>query len=125
MSELDDHLNPFRAVEKNYISSAVFLVDDLEQCRLIAAWKLIPVHWENEGPKPEGAQRIWEWLWEGCNYDADRLRDVAKVTKQTFERIWLSTVASRLIYPDGTISEVADSIVTRVAAEAAKKGGRR
>ena len=123
MTDLNEHLKEFRAVEKDFSHTAVLLVDNLDAQRIIATWTTIPVNWEEPGSKPVWDSRlIWKCLWEGCEFDHVELQKLAVVTPQTFARLWEPIVSSRLVYPDGSMSSIAQSIIVTVIGKAAMKG---
>lgn len=88
------------------------IADRVEAKKLLAAFALYPIPpWRRPRMKmPEDGRERWLWLWSGYAGGPmqplflDGLANVAGISGETAYRVWPSLMASRLIYPDGTLS---------------------
>lgn len=98
----------------------VTLVADNEQARrLLAAFALFPMPtWTRPRTRqPADDRELWLWLWEG--YEGGPLQPVflnhiatvAMVSVEVAFRVWPSIMTSRLLFPDGKLSLVAEAFL--------------
>lgn len=91
------------------------IADRVEALKLLAAFSLYPLsQWRRPKKKmPEDGRERWLWLWSGYEGGPlaptflDSLASVAGISAETAYRVWPSLMASRVIFPDGTLSDEA------------------
>lgn len=89
------------------------VADRVEAKKLLAAFSLYPIPpWRRPRSKmPEDGRERWLWLWSGYVGGPirptflDGLATVAGISAETAYRVWPSLMASRVLYPDGTLSD--------------------
>lgn len=89
------------------------IADRVEALKLLAAFALYPLSpWYRPKKKmPEDGRERWLWLWSGFKGGPlapdflDSLAAVAGVSAETAYRVWPSLMASRVLFPDGTLSD--------------------
>lgn len=87
--------------------------DRLEAKKLLAAFALYPLpKWSRPKMKmPDDGRERWLWFWAGYKGGPnaplflDGLAIVAGISSETAYRVWPSLMASRVLFPDGTLSE--------------------
>lgn len=87
--------------------------DRVESKKLLAAFALYPLPpWRRpRKPMPEDGRERWLWLWSGFEGGPmqptflDGIAAVAGINAETAYRVWPSIMASRILFPDGTISD--------------------
>ena len=114
---LSDLCDPYRAAPEPI---GAVLLDRVETKKLLAAFALSPLPpWRRPRAKmPDDHRERWVWLW--CGFDGgpyeptflDATADAAGVSAQTAYALWPQILASRLLYPDGTISQVARDLLS-------------
>ncbi len=113
MSALASHLKRFK--DASGAVSIVALIDDLGAMRVIAVWPYVPKEWEAPREKPPmEPNALWRWLWEGCLYDEEQLADMAELPVRALERKMTRLAAARLIFPDGSVLQLAESFIRGV-----------
>jgi hypothetical protein len=108
---LPELLEPYRSAEEDEIHVAV-VIDQDDLMRLCAAWTRIVVRWKQPvGKPPDNAAARWDWIWGGCEFDHDQLgRRAAVQDSKVLDRFEVLR-GNRLLYPDGTLAEVAKRIL--------------
>ena len=98
----------------------VALVAGRSEClKLLAAFSLSPLPpWRRPRLKmPEDGRERWLWLWSGfpggptAPEFLDALAVVAGISSETAYRVWPSLMASRCMFPDGTLSDEAQMLL--------------
>lgn len=118
----DDLLASFRTSESP--ESAVWLLNDPEAKRLVGVWITFPTRWTApKGKPPEDERLAWDWIWTGNAPDLDGLATRADLQRYATARKFEALRASRLIYPDGTISTWASAILKADVTGALKRAG--
>lgn len=114
---LTDLCAEFRADQRRI---GVTLVADSPQARrLLAAFALFPLPaWSPPiTAMPEDPRARWLWLWSGYKGGPlapdflDQVAVVASISAETAFRIWPALMTSRLLFPDGQLSEVAQAFL--------------
>ena len=118
----DDLLARFRASESP--ESAVWLLSDPEAKRLVGVWLTFPTRWTApKGKPPEDERLAWDWIWNGNEPDLKELAARSDLAHFATARKFEALRASRLIYPDGTISAWASAILKADVVGALKRAG--
>lgn len=89
------------------------IADRTEALKMLAAFALYPLpKWIRPKSKmPDDGRERWVWLWSGYRGGPnapeflDELAVVAGISVETAYRVWPSLMASRVLFPDGTLSE--------------------
>ncbi len=75
---------------------------------VVAAWDKMPVKMEFDASKaPTDPHKKWAWLWSKCIYDPLEMSYLTGYRDQVFFPL-AQAKGHRLIYPDGSISRVAE-----------------
>lgn len=117
-AELLELLEPFKRND-NGMGVALLIDDDLAM-KIAAAWTLFALpDWRKPRTKPPVVNsKLWAWIWSGFELEEDgtpafleALAQTAGVPMQGAFNRWPSIMASRLVYPDGTIAETAQGAI--------------
>jgi hypothetical protein len=116
-SPLDELLLDYKNAEG--VLGTAIVADSPAALKLLAAFTLFPLPaWRRPRTKmPTDARARWRWLWAGFEGDEDApdflvaLAAAASVPAQTAFNLWPAIVASRLVFPDGSISQDAAALV--------------
>lgn len=108
---------------------AVLVADDRIALKLLASFRLValPVWREPRSAMPADANGMWRWMWSGYTKGPDaptfleRLAAAAGVSEQVAYRRWPAIMASRLVYPDGQLSDIARSLLMAFVASTLPK----
>lgn len=129
---MSDRFAHFRAQEHRYRAGAVMLLERREgdakilaaPLRLALAWRSVEVSWEvPESDCPESERAVWEWLWSNVTVDYLRLAQASGQTVEDVEHWIPQLIASRLLYPDGSIASIVDQIAEGVINGAVRPKG--
>ncbi len=103
-------LKPFR--ERESVEDLATIVDDPNAIRVIASWARIEKKWKKpRSRKPRARLELWWYLWKGVTFDRAALASAAKVTEQAAHALLRTCANARVIYPDGTLSEHAKTLI--------------
>lgn len=109
---LAELLVPFKAEDDP--TRIVCLVDDLEAMRVVAVWPNVPMTWKKaKGAQPEERNELWAWLWEGCDVYEPQVAEMAGVGERAVAAKITMLASARLIFPDGTVSNLARGLIQR------------
>jgi hypothetical protein len=108
---------PFK---RDKLARGVALVAGRPECiKLLTAFALFPLPvWRAPRSRmPDDGRQRWLWLWSG--YDGGPMRPrfldsvwtVAGISSATAYRVWPSLMVSRVLYPDGTLSDEAQALL--------------
>ena len=84
------------------------LVEDETLRKAVVAWKSVPIIFKAQEEcqlKDEGDR--WRWLWTRIEYDVNTFGIVAGVKAQEAGTLLMRLIGLRLIYPDGSINDLA------------------
>lgn len=105
-------LGAFRARELERPECVHPLLRDPVLRNLVVVWNLSAVQLgPPDGSPPEGDAARWEWLWRSAVYDRDALANALRVDRMKVGRLVARASAFRLIYPDGTVNQLAIQFV--------------
>lgn len=115
--ELAELCAPYRA-STGGLGLALVVDDDLAK-KLLATWTLFALpRWRKpRRSMPDDLRERWLWIWSGFDGGPDQpsfleeLARAAAVPEQSAFNRWPALCASRLVLPDGTISDDAERIV--------------
>jgi len=99
---------------RDYRGGALLIAGDPMAKKLLAAWAVTPLIWippTSEAPADTDHNGLWDWIWEDTEIDLDLLSRRSGVPYSFMEPKLTILVASRLIFPDGTISDFAEKIL--------------
>ena len=84
------------------------LVESGDLRNALVAWKSVTAKRKEEQscPYPDETSQ-WNWLWQQITYDQSTFGTVAGLKTQDTGSILTRLIGLRLIYPDGTINELA------------------
>ena len=125
---LVEMLQPFRGDTEQ--TGLAIVADRAEAKKLLAAFTTWPLpHWKRaRGGMPADERRRWLWLWEGFPGGAmapDFLEDLARaagLAVQTAVILCPQLLAARVVFPDGTISEGARTLLRAHVAKHTPRG---
>lgn len=116
-AELAELLEPYKRNEGSF-GVAVVIGNDTA-IKVVASFQLVALPpWRKPRTKqPEGTLARWKWLWSGFKGGPDypefliQLAAAAGASEQSVYNCWPTIMASRLVYPDGSLSENAADMV--------------
>lgn len=119
-------LTSFKAQEEERLECVHPLVKDSLLRNFVVAWSMSDISFERpEGPVPDDEASRWNWLWDGVGFDRDEIANALKIDRTKVGRLVDRASAFRLIYPDGTVNQMAVKFIRAEIAKAMKaKGGR-
>lgn len=101
----------------DYREGSVLVAGDDHAMRMIAAWSPGIVRMgEPQGIVPTNPATRWEWLWSDSEIDILALAELSNVPAFIVEQRLQTLFASRLVFPDGTISEWAKTLLRAASA---------
>ena len=91
------------------------MIDDKELQQGMIAWKSVRV-WFKPAKTCEEKDKIgrWMWLWDMIDYDQHNFEIVAGVRAQEAGKLFTRLKGLHLIYPDGTINQLATSYLQSI-----------
>ena len=111
-----------KADEESTLENLIFLLDTpgLTLCKALVAWQRTKVVVEPEGTPPDGVDRM-QWLWKFCKYDGKTFSSSVGMKQSEATDVVRQLRDLRLIYPDGTVNDLARKLVgSRIRKEMAK-----
>jgi len=107
---------------KGQVMDVLPILDDDMAQRVLIAWPRITItRTPTSDPMPEGDNTIWHWLWLGIDYNAEELAAVVGFQSKRVRLKVDQLKGNRLIFPDGTISEYAEKVLTAKTHEAIRQ----
>jgi hypothetical protein len=108
---------PYRAAQR--VEGLALIADRIEAKKLLAAFTLFPLPaWRRPRTRmPEDGRERWIWLWSGYEGGPmqprflDGLASVAGISAEAAYRVWPALMTSRVLYPDGTLSDDAQILL--------------
>lgn len=99
------------------------LIDDSKLRHGLAAWKSVSITISTPGECTETTPLgQWNWLWKHAKPDLETFAVVSGVLTYEAQKLFDRLKGLRLVYPDGTISTLAEQYVyTMIAAAIPKK----
>jgi len=105
-------LTEFREMEPEKAPDGL---DDPHTRVFLEAWKKLPADIGEPlfmGQPPLHSHNRWSYLWKYRRVDHDKLAAFSDLPADVCRDLFVKLVAARLIYPDGTLSRPAESILT-------------
>jgi len=103
------------------------LIEDASLRNGLVAWKSVTISVKGglkECPHDNETSQ-WNWLWQQVEYDPQTFGTVAGVKPADVGKLVTRLIGLRLIYPDGTVNELAKNYLqTIIMAKLPKKRGR-
>jgi hypothetical protein len=103
-SKFQEELDAFRRAEQ---PEAVLLVaGNTEYVSIAAAWTDTSIRRRRRPGGPPGVSDAarWNWLWENVSFSGESLRKRSGVPGSRFQDRLDTLIASRALYPDGTLN---------------------
>jgi hypothetical protein len=108
MATFGEILAHFKKAASNEPENIVPLMQDDGLINGLISWKSVVIKYGEAGGCPHQEEsRMWQWLWENIDFDASAFAAVAGVRVQDVSSLLTRLRGLRLIYPDGTINEIA------------------
>lgn len=109
--DLQKLLAPLRKRESKEHLCAV--VDDHDAIRLLDAFANAETAWKpRRGARvPKDPDALWGWLWGFVLLDLQAIAASAKLSQKTAATLLRVCIAARLVYPDGTITKPARTLI--------------
>lgn len=112
--ELHDLLRTFVAVESN--EDAIPVLGDEDAMKVLAAWRKTDQQWRAPKSKmpvvtASNHAAVWRWIVSGWTIDEASVAKGAGLSPRIVHEKLDVLVASRLIYPDGQISQAAHTAI--------------
>tara|TARA_R110000824_G_scaffold344688_1_gene531306 strand:+ start:376 stop:777 length:402 start_codon:yes stop_codon:yes gene_type:complete len=123
----DATLSYFKEIEKDAPESIVPLVNDLsgEMANALAVWKSVPISVDIDGEcYSENDQEKWEWLWSQARVNEEKFIEYSGIKYMNAKSILERIKYLRLVYPDGTINEMARGIMQGILVKSVRGRGR-
>lgn len=105
--------------------TAAIVVSDRDLQRILACWPMVPRSAVTEPQFPDEAAPEWEALWDGVAVDEAALADLAGLPLGRAPVAYKRARALRLIYPDGSIHQVARVVLQALIKSVVQPGGRK
>jgi hypothetical protein len=103
---LGELIKAFKEAEK--ADSIIPLVESAELRNGVVAWKSVRVTYKGSTQCGEKEDHLkWEWMWQQVEFDMRSFGVVAGVKPQDAQSLFLRLKGLRLIYPDGTVNDIA------------------
>lgn len=122
MASFGEILAYFKRKAADEPENIVPLIDDTVLTNGLIAWKSIVIKYKSAEQCPcsdEASQ--WEWLWIQIEFDTTKFGSVAGVRPQEVGALLTRLKGLRLIYPDGTIDNLAKQYLQSLIAAKIKK----
>lgn len=118
MSYRMDPFVQFRRREQALQANAVAVLQAPAALRVALAWRAVRIEFEPpETEPPESEAECWLWIWSGVDTDETALSQAAGVCTHDL-RYWLNVlIRNRMIYPDGSVAEIVETIAQRQIGE--------
>jgi hypothetical protein len=125
MSTFGEILACFKKKSAEEPENIVPLIDDAVLTNGLIAWKSIVIKYKpvEQCPCSDEASQ-WEWLWNQIEFDTTKFGSVAGVKSQEVGALLTRLKGLRLIYPDGTIDNLAKQYLQSLIAAKIKKATR-
>ena len=113
-SGVSDRLNAlldlFRKEEDEYVYTASILAGDKVAHKILSVWSTMSLSWtEPKTTPPSEKSALWDWIWTGVDIKLELISERTGIDAYRVRRIFETMRASRLMYPDGTLTEHAAS----------------
>ena len=120
-----DVLNYFKKIESSNPEVIIVLVDDAKLRNSIIAWQqasrteyITPV---GECPSDLPDNQKWDWMWEKTKFNKSDFGVAAGLLGQEVDNILIRLKGLRLIYPDGSVNQLAKQYIMSLVSNAIKK----
>lgn len=113
LGRLQDILKPFKSSENS--QAVQFIVNDEDAIKILAAWPHLPLVIREPmvmGTIPQHRANIWKYAWRFRKIDYRTLEETTGIDKSVLQDKIQVLVAHQLIYPDGSLSRSAESLVS-------------
>lgn len=114
ISRVQELLKPFKSAEN--ANSGKFVADDKMALAVLSAWQDLPVALQEPlsfGTAPEHKPNLWKYIWKFRRIDFRELEKRTGIEDRKLLQEKLDLLSMhQLIYPDGSISQSAKSLVS-------------
>jgi len=109
MASIGEVLAYFKGREESDVENVAPLIEDSSLRSGLVAWKSVSVRFKDAGAECEASSDVdkWNWLWEQVEFDQTIFGVVAGLRTQDIGAVFNRLKGLRLIYPDGTINNMA------------------
>jgi hypothetical protein len=109
MESFGEVLSYFKGREEEDVENITPLIEDSQLRSGLVAWKSVSIRFIDGGARCESLTDVekWDWLWDQVEFNQDIFGVVAGFRTQDIGAIFLRLKGLRLIYPDGTINNMA------------------
>lgn len=91
------------------------LVEDAELRNGVVAWKSVVVKYKDNEPCTANSEaEQWNWMWSKVDFDLKTYATVAGIQPQYAGNLFQRLKGLRLIYPDGTIHNLASRFLQSI-----------
>ena len=113
MSSFGEILASFKADEE--AENIVAIIDDHDLQNGLIAWKAVRIKYRaSQDCQEKDPVAKWQWLWGQIDYDPVEFGVVAGVKAQDVGRLITRLKGLRLIYPDGTVHNLASQFLQSI-----------
>ena len=127
MASFGEVLAHFKEHDESNIDSLVPLMDDVSMRHGLAAWKAVPIKFKKDigdCPYKDDNDR-WKWLWECVDVDQQEFAVMSGIRIQDAVSIMRRLIGLRLVYPDGTISQLSFEFLKAIILEQINKAAKK
>ena len=113
----DQLLDIFKSKGGDSAESLIQLINDPVLCNALVAWQATEVRRTKEELCPHSIEEeaaCWKWLWTQVAFDQNKFGIMVNVQAHEISRIITRIVGLRLVYPDGTIHNMAKQYLRQV-----------
>lgn len=99
----------------------IFILDpkDIQTCKAVIAWSNInPVL---DFSEERSYKDDWDWCWQFVRYDVEKLALLIGCTASEASRIVVRLKTVKLIFPDGTVNQLAYSVIKNMLVQTIQK----
>lgn len=101
-------LEAFKNNETDVAENVIIVINDDILRNALLAWGSMVIDYDSEEEcNCDDSKRQWEWMWSKINIDYRKFSLVANVKQYEAAKLIERLKSLRLIYPDGTVNNVA------------------
>jgi hypothetical protein len=122
----EEVLEHFKERESENPEALIPLINEKMLQNGVVAWKTVKTEVNSqENCELKGDAQRWEWLWMNVAYDQTKFATIAGVKIHEVTSVLERLIGYRLIYPDGTVNDMANQYLQNEVLKALHTKGKR